>query len=355
MTEETSLAQTQNDAASEVSTLNQVTAHAADQAPADNTNSNSTDTTQATSSGPTGNDAQAGNGETGGVNEFVDDYEAQRLRYLSGDSTPANPAPQQEQALAEGNEARMPNLRIRPVDEHDLSLLNDWKENGAGKPLHEFILERLRPTQTEAEPVLDLDVVPPADYQPKDSFISQDELDAEIKQLRKLRLEAKREFSTDNEVFYEAEIERLQGYRKAFGRAVEQAARIESVQSHEIWQADLMRAKALLPDAGIPGTLLESKAAEIRQRWVNENHPLAYRADSAVAIYAQAASELRIAPVQTASSAAPNTTFTPPVSSIHRPPANIIASGDARANPARQEPITADNYEEMKARYMASR
>ena len=365
MTEETSLAQTQNDAASEVSTLGHVTAHAADQAPADTTNSNSTETTQATSSGPTGNDAQAGNGEVGGVNEF--DYEAERLRYLSGETSPANSAPQQEQPVvetppaaqqqvaADSQESKMPNLRIRPVDEHDLTLLNDWKQNGAGRPLHEFILEKVRPTLVEAQPAADLDIVAPADYQPKDSFISPDDLDAEIKNLRKLRLEAKRDFSTDNEIFYEEEIDRLQSYKQAFGQAVEQASRIESVQNHELWQADLARAKAILPDAGVAGTPLENKAAEIRQRWVAENHPLAHRPDSAVAIYAQAATELRLAPVQTAPSAAPNTTFTPPVSSIHRPPANIIAPGDARANPARQETITAENYDEMKLRYLGSR
>ncbi len=369
MTVDPSLAQNQNDAASEVQTLDQVTAHAADQAPADHTNPNLPDTTQATSSGPIGNDAEAGNGETGGVNEH-DDYEAQRLRYLAGDSSEASPATQQaesvvetppaasqQQAPTESADSKMPKLRIRPVDAQDLTLLNDWQQNGKGVPLHQFILEKLRPAQAEVVPASELEIVPPADYQPKDSFLSQDDLEAEIKQLKKLRFEAKREFATENEIFYENEIERLQSYKQDFGRAVEQAERIQEVQNHEIWQADLLLAQGILPDAGVPGTPLEIKATEIRQRWVAENHPLAHRPDSAVAIYAQAASELRMSPAPAAASDAPyrQQSFPPPVSSIHRPPANIIASGDARANPARQETVTVDNYEEMKARLLASR
>lgn len=313
-------------------------------------------------------------------------YRKQKEAFLRGETPPepaqqTAPAPSTQQTTAPAtNEAnvqtpqpgaddqRVPKVHLRPADAQDLELISDWKKSGGGKPLRDFILERYNPkpqapaagtqdgsasdgTQT---PAVQSVTLPDGNTVPT-TFTSVQEIDSTIKKLLDAKYAALENFEPSKAREFEIEQLRLQRLRDEFGQVEQVIERTEQTAFQMTWDDSLSRAKSLFPDAGKPGSALESRAIEIRKQWVETGHPLAHAADSALPLYAEAAASLNVAPA--APSAAPPAVSTPPsTSSVHRPPTALLAGGDARTvQPSGAPEITTDNYFAEKARLLGRR
>lgn len=243
-----------------------------------------------------------------------------------------------------------------------MEILQDWKQHGQGKSLVDFILEKKTPVapakpteaggngETGTPPAADL----PDGTKIDRTFSSVEALDAEIRRLVDLEYTELDNFEMQKAKAFRLEAERLRELRGKYESAETLAHKVQQTAAEMEWAEDLGRAQKLFPSAGVEGSPLEAKAAEIRAEWIRTGHPLAQSPRSALAIYSEASLALGLAPAAPAASAAPPSVSTPPgTSSIHRPPAGIIASGDARSTPPRPtEEITPENYHEQKARML---
>ena len=337
----------------------------ADVAPANKPSQQTTpQPSQATTGEPSAQAPEAGGGAGGDVvttaqqpQDPLADYAASKAQFLRGepqaqqpDPPPAEPQQHQQQAPAEPD--RLPKMPIRPADTQDQQLLSDWKQHGQGKTLREFILEKMAPPPPPAKQA-DGGEPPPALTLPdgsevKTAFQSVEEVDAEIERLINARYDALDNFDPKTAREYELRQKALERQRMELAGLEQFVQSVEQTAFVATWNDSLAKAQSIFPEAGRPGSALEAKAAEIRQQWVDSNHPLAHSPDSAVALYAEAAAALG----QPAASAAPPVVTTSPPS-IHRPPAQIIAGGDARTNPNRAPvEVTAENYAQLKAQIL---
>lgn len=243
---------------------------------------------------------------------------------------------------------RLPKMPIRPADAQDQALLADWKSQGNGKTLREFILERMQPApKTESgtpPPVVTL----PDGSEARTNFSSLEEIDLAIQAAEDAEDTAQEGFDPKTARAYRREQDRLKALKATYAIAEQTVASVEQTAFVQTWTESLTKAQSIFPEAGKQGSALENKAVEIRQKWVAENHPLAHSADSAVALYAEAQAALGT-PVY---SAAPVSVSTPPLTPP-RPPAHIIAGGAARTTTSRAPvEVTPDNYLEQKARML---
>ena len=283
-------------------------------------------------------------------------YKALKKSYLNGDK-PAETAPHEgvesPKLLTPPEADRLPPVKIRPIHQDDMDLLQAYKAEGAGKSLPQFILDRAgykSPSQPEPEAA---ETALPDGSAVTQSFESSADVRKEIRRLINLKNDQLEAFNPASARVYEEQIENLRDLIPTFEVAEQRAHRVEQTAVELIWQEDLGRAQQLFRDAGILGTALETKAAEIRQQWQTEGHPLANDPRSAVAIYSEAAIALQISVTPASASAAPGKVSTPQPTSIHRPPVSLIAGGDARSQaPRPPEPVTKENYFEAKARYL---
>jgi len=335
--------------AAEVDTsLPSTTAPVTDVAPVNDSSPTQTPSSEATMSETTSVTPAAEKVDVGGVDKAA--YAAAKAAYLSGQETPAI-APVAEAASAETPppapvENRLPKVGIRPVNQEDMDILQDFKANGQGMGLKAFILSKSAPPPPA--PLAAPSEGETAPVQPT-TFNSVAEIDAEIQRLVDLEFNHLENFEPgEAKKAREAGIQLLR-YRNEFAVAEVHAERVQVTANEQAWNEDLARAQVLFADAGNENSALEQAAIQIRQQWINDGHPLANDPRSAVALYSEAALLIKQPAART--TAAPQQLSTPPTS-IHRPP-SIIAGGDARSQPAaRTVTITADNYVEMKARLL---
>lgn len=316
---------------------------------------------QATAGEPPAPVPEAGEGAGGGVDTQTQQeadplaaYKASKEAFLKGtpqapEAAPQEVAPETVVAQAEAPPAdRLPKMPIRPADAQDQALLSDWKQNGNGKPLREFILEKMQPVAKTADgsppPVAAL----PDGSEAKTTFTSIEEIDLAIQAAEDAEDTAQEAFDPKTARAYRREQDRLKELKSKYASVEQTVASVEQTAFVTTWTESLSKAQTLFQDAGREGSALEAKAVEIRQKWVAEGHPLAHAADSAVALYAEAQAALGTP----AHSAAPPSVSTPP-SVPHRPPTHIIAGGDARTTTTRAPvEVTPENYLEQKARLL---
>lgn len=323
---------------------------------------------QATAGEPSAPVPADGGGAGGGVDtqtqQDVDPlvaYKASKEAFLKGSPQapdavpPAQPAPQEvvEASSPQGDPPppdRLPKMPIRPADAQDQALLAEWKQQGNGKTLREFILEKVQPAPApKAE-----DGTPPAPATLPDGsevkivFNSVEEIEIAIRDLEDREDDAQNNFDPKTARAYKREQDRLKELKAKYAAVEQTVQSVEQTAFVATWTESLSKAQSVFPDAGRQGTPLEVKAVEIRQKWVAEGHPLAHSADSAVALYAEAQAALG-SPVY---SAAPSSVSTPPLTPP-RPPTHLIAGGDARTNTSRAPvEVTPENYLEQKARML---
>lgn len=326
----------QANAAAEVDTsLLGTNAPVTDVAPVNNSLPTEQPSPEATASETTGNMPADEKVDVGGVDN--DHYADAKAAFLRGES--ASPAP----ATAPQAENKLPKVPIRPVNQEDMDVIQDWKSNGNGMGLKDFILNRAAPPPMPANSGDNASMTQP-------TFSTLADIDAEIQRLVDVEFEHLENFDPRAAKEAREAGNQLQRYRAEFAVAEGHANRVQHTAAELVWHEDLSRAQRLFADAGVANTPLENAAAQVRQQWLDEGHPLANDPRSAVALYSEAALLLNQPAARVA--AAPQHLSTPPTS-IHRPP-SIIAGGDARShNTARTVPITVDNYEEMKAAYAA--
>lgn len=308
---------------------------------------------EATAGEPSAPVPAAGEGVGGGVDtqtqqevDPVAAYKAAKEAFLKGEPQQEQPAgPTQAQ---EPPPDRLPKMPIRPVDAQDQALLTDWKQHGNGKTLREFILEKVQPAPKPTDGNSPAAQTLPDGSEAKSTFSSMEEIDLAISELEDREDEAQSNFDPKTARAYRREQDRLKLLKNQFEAVEQTVASVEQTAFVSTWNESLTKAQSVFPDAGRPGSALENKAVELRQKWVADGHPLAHSADSAIALYAEAQAALGT-PVY---SAAPSSVSTPPLTP-HRPPTHIIAGGDARTNTSRAPvEVTPQNYLEMKGRLL---
>lgn len=323
---------------------------------------------------PSGNPAGADAGVVGGVDTQEDPaaaYKAQKAAFLAGNTPPeqppaiippadaapaANPPASNDTPPAAPAADRLPKVPVRPTDQRDMDALQDWKANGGGKSLVEFILGQNAPAANPPAGQEPLAAPLPDGTEVKIGFGSISEVEAEMQRLVDLEYDAIANFDGDGAKKCRRAYEALRDQKLNIAAAESRAHEIQATAENHAWSEDLARAQRLYPEAGVEGSALEVKATEIRQQWINEGHPLAHSSRSAVAIYSEAALALDLAPSpQARPSAAPTNVSTPPATSIHRPPPGIIAGGEARSTQPRPVEVTKDNYLEHKAKLLNRR
>jgi hypothetical protein len=318
-----------------------------DVAPVNNSSPTQTPSPEATASETTSVTQAVEKVDVGGVDNNAD-YAAAKAAYLRGDP-PANApaAPGTQATPAQPAETQLPKVPIRPVNQEDMDVLQDFKKNGNGMGLKEFILSKSAPPP----PPIHAPAAGDDTQAAQPTFSSLADIDAEIQRLVDVEFEHLENFDPASAKAAREKGNQLQRYRSEFAVAEVNANRVQTTAAEMVWHEDLSRAQRLFADAGVENTPLEQAAAQVRQQWIDEGHPLANDPRSAVALYSEAA--LLLNQPAARQSAAPQQLSTPPTS-IHRPP-SIIAGGDARSQPAaRTVPITVENYEEMKAAFMAA-
>lgn len=302
-------------------------------------------------------------GKTGDAVD-TNDYEAEKAAYLAGKKNPA-PAPEPTPAAPpapeaspapppaapaqtdEGDELKVikaadgkfSKQRIRPTNEGDAALLLAYRaaqETGSQESLSDFIVRQKAPTPSAP-------VTPPADAttpnQPtpesKKEFTSFDEMRAEISRLTDLEYERQGAFDLEGaKAAREAVTKLMLELPDMHERITSQAATAAAAQERA-WNESLGKAQQVFGDAGKAGTPLEATAAAVRAEWVANGHPLAFAADSALALYAEAAARIN----QTAATAAPRSQPVPTPSPVHRPPLSpLIGGGDARTQQTQRAP-----------------
>lgn len=317
----------------------------------------------------------------GGVNDELSDYEAERAAYLNATSveqipapSPAPAAPAQTQTEPENDlgdisaqpeaDGRLAPMKIRPEDPAERQLMSEWKAakaNGYTGGLIKYAVDRtLAATPAPAVPAATpspAETQPAASPQAEDSPVFQSiaEVHTEIQRLRAEQTRLQVEFNFAEAAEFQSKADAL------LVKIPELAAQFESTQTDVAqaaaaeWSASQARAKALFPDVGNPNSALEQAAAEVRAQWVANNHPLAHVNDSAVALYAEAATRIGIAP-SSAAPAAPRPSVTPP-SPVHRPALSpIISAVGAPAQPTpppldiSQTPL--EDYEKERAAFL---
>ena len=334
-------------AAEEVDTsLPSTIAPVTDVAPVNDSSPTQTPSSEATTSETTSVTQAVEKVDVGGVDNTAD-YAAAKAAYLRGDpSANAPAAPVTQAAPAQPAETQLPKVPIRPVNQEDMDVLQDFKKNGNGMGLKEFILSKTVPPAPDSLPAPAAGET--ATVQPT-TFSSVAEIDAEIQRLVDVEFQHMENFDpAEAKKAREAGIQLLR-YRNQFEVAELNADRVQATAAMVQWNDGLAQAQRLFPDAGLENSALELAAIQVRQQWIADNHPLANDPRSAVALYSEAA--LLVNQPAARPTAAPQQLSTPPPS-IHRPP-SIIAGGDARSQPAaRTVTITADNYVEMKAKLL---
>ncbi len=365
-------------AAEDTSLLSGQIAPVTDVAPVNQSSQTNTLPQEANAGSPPAAAPEAEGGAGGGVEKKSDDvfadYRAKKKAYLANQGQPAPAAPEVVQpqdtstppasqagaevvpplpeAAQDGTAAapdKLPKMRIHPADQQDADLIQAWKTEGAGQPLRQFILERMAPKAPAPEEGRAPATLPDGS-EVKTAFTSYAEIQAEIRRLEDAEDDAHEAFNPKAARGFKRRAEELKALATQYVEVEETAHRVEHAAFLEAWNEDLGKARTVFADAGVPGTALETKAIEIRQKWIAENHPLAHVANSATALYAEAAAALG----QPAASAAPPAAkvSTPPPTPAFRPP-NVIAGGDARTIPARGPvQVTTQNYQEMKAKYL---
>ena len=338
----------------------------AELAPANTDTPNNDQPPQATAGTPTPGDG--GRTAVGVDTTELDSYKSEKAEFLAAPapaSAPASapaPAPAVAEPAPTGEEtetSRLPKMHIRPTTQEDLTVLDAWKtarKAGASESLVEFILK----TSAPPPPVPAGETAPAADGTPSavehaPIFSTVEDLDAEIKRLTDEEFSHLENFDTTQAKRCRERAQDLMRYRPSLEAATLKAESIEMSAAEVEWMTDLARAQKVFADAGRPGSALETKATEIRQRWIAEGHALAHSPRSAVAIYAEAAAELGLAPASAAPEPVPSLS-TP--TAVHRPPAAIIAGGDARSQTSRApDPSSTplENYQAEKAALLASR
>lgn len=316
----------------------------------------------------------------GGVNNELSDYESERMAFLNAPPveetpapSPAPAAPAQSAVEPENDlsdigaqpeaDGRLAPMKIRPEDAGEQQLMSEWKAakaSGYKGGLIKYAVDRT--LAATPAPVVPAATPAPAENEPAASpqteaapvFQSIDDVHAEIQRLRAEQTRLQVEFNFAEAAEFQSKADAL------LVKIPELAAQFESTQTDAAqaaaaeWAASQARAKALFPEVGNPNSALEQAAAEVRAQWVANNHPLAHVNDSAVALYAEAAARIGIAP-SSAAPAAPRPPVTPP-SPVHRPALSpIISAVGAPAQPTpppldiSQTPLS--DYEKEKAAY----
>lgn len=360
MSEDTSLSQS---APPEDNSLASSTVPVTEVAPVNVTQTDTTPPQQA-NAGETSAQAGALDGAAGGgVN--IDDYEAARAAYLSGTVQPeaapldeVQPPQVNAEVNAPNQQQTLPAIKVKPESQADLELLSLYKKEGNGMGLVEFILKREQIQVPGADTTTA--TVNPETGQPetvvKPAFTTMEDVDAEIRRLEDLEDKALENFDPKQARAHKREQEKLKAYKLTLQEVQSHADRVEQTAFEQDWQSSLGKARLIHPEAGQEGSPLETKAIEVRQRWVKEGHPLAYRADSAVALYAEAAAELasqgQAAPVGAGPPAINRPVVTPPPAIPRRGAPSVIAGGDARTTPRAPIEVTAENYDEVMTQYL---
>lgn len=204
-------------------------------------------------------------------------------------------------------DGRSPQIKLRPGNQSDLTLLASYKaaqKAGSTESLSDFVLRTSAPKPSDA-PASDATnhQTQEPNSDPLAKFSSLNDLDAEIRRLSAAESQHNQDFNFEEARKARQEYDNLMLKRGDFIRTHEQQQVTQAQAAAEAWNASLNKAKPLFPDAGVAGSALEAAAAQVRQEWEASNHPLATVADSALALYAEAAARINYKPA--AAQAAP--------------------------------------------------
>lgn len=310
----------------------------------------------------------------GGVKSEYDDYESERIALLGSPSAAAAPAapvsqPPVAQTLEEENDlsdittateedGRMKPIKLRPADAEERQMMSEFKaakQTGYPHGYTKFAVDRAL-AQRPAAPAAAAPVVEPvAPVEPAEEsapqFQSMDEVHAEIRRLRAEKVALQEAFDFKAAGDLESKADAL--LMKLPELAAEFEAQAQAYKSE--WQASQAKAKSLFPDAGVEGSALEIAAAQVRDDWVANQHPLAFVNDSAVALYAEAAAKIGIQPGPS-TRPTPTPSVTPP-SPVHRPALSPILSGSGAPAQPPQPPVDVSqtplsDYEKERAKLL---